>query len=66
MNKQQARAVTPGIIGLALILIKEPLIQALTGSVPDRVMAALYLLGPIGLVFLVIAIYRLCSKGPTA
>jgi hypothetical protein len=62
LTPKQSKAIPIIFIGALLLLISEPVAQAARGNVSDLAMAAILLLNPIGLIFLVIGIYRYFRK----
>ena len=53
------------LIGIGILLVMTPraLVPMLQGSAGDYVMAGVYFLSPLGLIFLIIGIYRYATKG---
>ncbi len=64
MTPRQLNATILGSIGLLLLMIVEPLAKALAGA-PSLLLAGLYLLGPVGFIFLVLGVYRFSTKDKT-
>lgn len=63
MTNRQAKASTLILIGFVLIVATEPLANAFSNSASVLLMAGIHSLSPLGLIFLVIGIYRAATKG---
>lgn len=66
MTNRQAKASVLIFIGIVLMMTTEPLAKALASSTPPLIMAGVYSLSPLGLICLVIGIYRAVTKGKQA
>jgi hypothetical protein len=65
LTDRQLRASILIVIGLVLMAAPEPLLKAFSGS-PPLLLAGVSFLSPLGLIFLVIGIYRASTKGKVA
>jgi hypothetical protein len=62
MTERQTKVLVLIGIGILLCAGTEPLAKSLAGS-PPLILAGVYLLSPVGLLFLVIGIFRAATKG---
>lgn len=66
MTPRKIRGIVFIVIGLVLINSTKPLMAQFLNVVHPLVDVAIFVLSPIGLIFLIIGIYRIATKGKEA